>query len=222
MTTHALRLDLYAAIHKTLRLAMTDTLARIGSLDVADAAQRRDVTAQLRDMLDFCRSHVEKENAYVHPAIEARCAGTSLRIAGEHDEHLAAIDALEVDASVLEAAPDAAVAFRLYRHLALFVAENFEHMDHEETAHNDALWSAYTDAELLEIHLRIVSSIAPAEMAKVLHWMLPALNHAERVGLVASMPPQAFDGAMQVARERLSGSESSKLARAFELDALAA
>ena len=216
------RLDLYAAIHKTLRLAMTDTLSRLGSLDVADAAQHRSVIAQLRDLLAFCRSHVEKENAYVHPAIEARCAGQSTRIAGEHEEHLAAIDALEIDTSVLEAAPDAAIAHRLYRRLARFVAENFEHMDHEETAHNAALWSAYRDDELLEIHLRIVASIPPAEMAKVMHWMLPALNHDERVGLIAGMPPQAFDGAMQIARERLSVADASKLARAFELDALAA
>ena len=67
-----------------------------------------------------------------------------------------------------------------------------------------------------------LAGIAPAEMGQVMHWMLPALNHDERVGLIAGMPPQAFDGAMQIARERLSVADASKLARAFELDALAA
>ena len=47
---------------------------------------------------------------------------------------------------VAEAQPG--LALRLYRHLALFVAANFQHMHIEETAHNTLLWAACTDAEL--------------------------------------------------------------------------
>ena len=35
--------------------------------------------------------------------------------------------------------------------LALFIAENFEHMHYEETEHNAVLWAHYTDAELAEL-----------------------------------------------------------------------
>lgn len=216
------RFDLYAAIHKALRLAMSETLTRLGSLDVSDAGQRRAVVAQVQSLLDLCRAHVDKEERYVHPALEARCAGRSLRIAAEHVEHHAALDALEAETVKFQCAPDAASAFALYRHLARFVAENLEHMDVEETVHNEALWSAYTDAELMRIHDAILSSIAPAEMAQVLHWMLPALSADERaqmlLGLRAAAPEPAFQGVLQVAQQRLPGGEWGKLVRALGLE----
>ena len=220
------RFDLYAQIHKALRLAMTDTLARVGSLDAADATRRHDVLDQLHALLDLCRAHVDKEEHHVHPAIEARCAGLSLRIAGEHVEHLAAIDALETQAVAFRCAPDAAGAFALYRRLAVFVAENLEHMEVEETVHNAALWAAYSDAELLQLHLAIIASIEPGAMAQVLHWMVPALSHGERVGLLQAMrataPAPAFAGALQLAERRLSAGEWVRLETALELQAEAA
>lgn len=215
------RFDLYAVIHKALRLAMGDTLARLGSLDVSDAGQRQEAIARLHALLDLCRSHLEKENQLVHPVIEARCPGQSERIAAEHGEHEAAIDALEEGVVAFQCAPDAASAFRLYRRLAVFVAENLEHMEFEETAHNAALWAAYSDDELLQVHVAIVTSIPPADMAQVLHYMLPAMNHDERVGMLGGMrataPAPAFEGALQIARQRLAATEWAKLEAALRL-----
>jgi Hemerythrin HHE cation binding domain len=226
MTATIPRFDLYAGIHKALRLAMTDTLSRFGSLDADDAGSRAEAIAQLNELLDLCRSHVEKENHYVHPAIEARRPGTSERIAGEHVEHLAAIDTLEAELVAFQRAPNAAAAFALYRHLGRFVAENFEHMEFEETVHNAALWATHSDDELLQIHNAIVSSIEPAAMGQVLNWMLPAMNHDERTGMLmgvrATAPAPAFEGAMQLAQQRLPERDWDKLARVFQRHAMAA
>jgi Hemerythrin HHE cation binding domain len=220
------RFDLYAGIHKTLRLAMTDTLSRFGCLDATDAGQRGEAIAQLNALLEMCRSHVDKENHHVHPAIEARRPGTCTRIANEHVEHLAAIDALEAELVAFQCAPDTAAAFALYRHLACFVAENLEHMEFEETVHNAALWGAYSDDELMQIHHAIVTSIEPAAMGQVMHWMLPAVNHDERVellmGLRATAPAPAFEGAMHLARQRLAQRDWARLVRALEAQAMAA
>lgn len=225
-TTSASRFDLYAVIHKALRLAMTDTLARFGSLDAGDAGARSEAIAQLDALLDLCRAHVDKENHHVHPAIEARRPGTCARIADEHVQHIAAIDALEAEMVAFRCAPDAAAGFGLYRHLARFVAENLEHMEFEETVHNAALWAAYSDEELMQIHGAIVASIEPAAMGQVLHWMLPAMNHAERIdmltGMRATAPAPAFEGAMQLALQRLPQREWTRLAHALEAQALAA
>jgi hypothetical protein len=62
---------------------------------------------------------------------------------------------------------DSCAALQLYRHPARFVAENFEHMQVEETVHNEALWAHYTDAELKALHDRLRASIPPAEMMLV-------------------------------------------------------
>lgn len=213
------RFDLYSLIHKGLRLFMTDTLAKVGWLDVNDADELAATLAQIHSLLDLCRRHLDHENQFVHTALEARQPGASLRIAGEHDEHIDAIAALEADAAALRALPGAAAAHRFYRHLALFVAENFEHMNLEETTHNAALWASYSDPELAEVHHRLVASIGPAEMAVVIRWMLPAMSPAERAAVLGTMqqemPPEVLRGVLEIGRPHLNDHAWAKLARAL-------
>jgi Hemerythrin HHE cation binding domain len=213
------RVDLYTGIHKALRLFMNDTLARAGKLDHDDALELDATLAQLQSLLEACRSHVAKENRFVHTAIEARCPGASERIGSEHAEHLDAIAALEAEAAALRALPTAGAALRLYRHLARFVGDNFLHMHVEESAHNGALWAAYSDAELQDIHQRILASIDPAEMALVLRWMVPAMSPAERAAMLGAMqtqiPPEAMRCVLEIVRPHLDDSAWAKLARAL-------
>lgn len=213
------RFDLYAPIHKAIRLFMTDTLVRIGCMDSADRDEVRGAIDQLQGLLGLLRGHVAHENDYIHPAIEARRAGGSARIAEEHDEHLASIEALECEANAMTAAPAPereSLALRLYRHLALFIAENLQHMHVEESSHNSQLWAAYRDDELVALHEELVASVPPAEMATVIRWMAPALSHAELSGMLmgmrAGMPPEAFMGVVDMVRERLPYARWAKLA----------
>lgn len=215
------RVDLYGGIHKALRLFMTDTLLRVGRLDPTDADELARTLSQLRSLLELCRSHVAHENEFVHAAIEARRPGASQRIAAEHVEHLDAIAALEAEVAALAALPREPAAQRLYRHLARFVGENFEHMHVEETAHNAALWSLYSDAELNEIHQRILAAVDPAEMGLVLRWMVPAMSPAERAGMLGEMqrqmPPEAMRGVLDTVRPHLDDTAWGNLARALNV-----
>lgn len=213
------RYDIYAGIHRALRLFMTDTLGRLGWLDCGDAAETTATLNQFDSLMAFCRKHLEHENSFVHAAIEARRPGATQRIAGEHVEHLAEIAALQAEAASLRAAPNAPTALRLYRHLALFIAENFHHMQVEETTHNETLWAAYSDAEIMAIEQRLVASLDPAEQALVLRWMAPALPPAERAawlgGARQNMPPAAFALVLEGARAALNDTAWAKLARAL-------
>lgn len=215
------RLDLYAPIHKALRSMMSDTLCRIGRMDVCDAEDLAQGLAQFEALLALCESHVQHENDFVHPAIEARRPSGSARIAHEHDEHLQSIAELRDEAAALRVAPaeaQAARALRLYRHLALFVAANFQHMHIEETAHNAALWAHYSDAELLQLHGRLMASIDPREQLEVARWMVPALSPAERAAVVGGMkaeaPPEAFIGLLAHIRPHLDDKAWNQLAHA--------
>lgn len=218
------RVDLYGPIHKGLRLLMADTLSRVGCLDVDDRDEAAATLAQVGTLLDFCRAHVAHENQFVHTAIEARQPGASSRVAGEHDTHLDAIASLEADAAALRAWPSAGAAHRFYRHLALFVAENLEHMNVEETRHNPVLWAAYRDDELVAIEQRLVASIEPAEMAVVLRWMVPAMTPAERAAMLGAMqqqvPPEAMRGVLEIVRPHLDDTAWGKLARALGVPAV--
>lgn len=216
------RLDLYAPIHKALRAAMTDTLGRVGRVDVFDAEDLDQMLAAFEALLDLCASHVAHENAFVHPAIEARQPKGAARTAEDHVEHLASLEALRAEGSRLRAAGEGermALALRLYRHLALFVAENFQHMHIEETLNNAALWAHYSDAELAELHDRILAAIPPQENLAVTRWMVPAMNPLERAGMLgaakAGMPPEAFLGVVDHVRPHLDARGWQKLAAAI-------
>jgi hemerythrin-like domain-containing protein len=209
------RFDIYAPIHKALRLFMSDTLLAIGRLDLGDPQDLAAGLDQLEALLEGASRHLSHENEFIHPAIEACSGGLSHRIAGEHQAHLEAIAALRAQAVALRAAPGATAAHRLYRQLAAFVAENFEHMDVEETRHNQVLWAAYGDAELQAIEGRILASIGPQEMGQWLRWMLPAFSPAERAQLIVGLPPEAQAPVQELARSLLDDVAWAKLRNAL-------
>jgi len=216
------RLDLYAPIHKALRAAMSDALGRVGRLDVFDAEEMDETLDAFEALLDLCASHLAHENAFVHPAIEARQPHGAARTAEDHVEHLASIEALRAEGACLRAAADGeriALGLRLYRHLALFVAENFQHMHIEETVNNAALWAHYSDAELAALHERILAAISPQQHLAVARWMVPAMAPIERAGMLgaarAGMPPEAFLGVIEHVRPHLDVRGWQKLAPAI-------
>ena len=220
------RMDMYGGIHKALRALMADTLLAVGRMDADDDLDLAQATERLLQLLDVCASHLKHENEFVHAAIEARAPGASARIAHEHEQHEAHIAALGEAVASLRACPPgqrAAAAQSLYGELALFVADNFHHMHVEETAHNAVLWARYTDAELVEIHDRLVASIPPAEMMMIARWMVPFMNPAERVGVLCGVrqnaPAPAFRAILDTVRPHLGGNEWAKLARALDLAA---
>ncbi len=218
------RLDLYGNIHKALRLGLTRNLCRIGSTDPDDAAEVSAHLSALDALLALCESHLAHENDFVHPALERAQPGSALRIAGEHADHQEAIaDLRDLAGLVANSRPAArpAALTRLYRALALFVADNLQHMEVEEREHNAVLWAHYSDAELLAIHGALLASIAPQEMVAVAQWMLPAVSAPERAALLqgmrATMPPEPFLGMVEIARQALPMNDFAKLARALGL-----
>ena len=223
------RVDIYAGIHKAMRSVMCDVLLALGRTDVHDEAQLRDSMLRVQELAHLCRKHLEHENAFVHTALAARCPGACAQAEADHVEHLHHIAALESAAQALPLLPPAerdAAALALYRQVALFVADNFQHMQMEEGLHNAALWSAYTDAELLALHGRIVASQPPHEAMQVLRWMLPAMTPAERAevlgGMKAQAPAPVFEAVLDVVKPYLDATAWAKLMRSLALAPAAA
>jgi hemerythrin-like domain-containing protein len=213
------RHDTYAFIHKGLRAFMAHTLVRTGRLDVHDAAELAEVSEELRALLAICRHHLDNENTYVHTAIAARQAGACEGIAHEHVEHTSAITELQ---GMIDALPgDEAALRRLYLRLSVFVAENFEHMQREETQMNAALWATHSDEEIMAIEQRIIASHQPEDMQVALRWMLPHLSPLERSAMLGAMrahaPAEAFAGVLAMIRPLLGGRDWRKLSQALGL-----
>ncbi len=214
------RFDGYADIHKALRAFMGDTLAKVGSLDPEDPAESAAVLGQVAGLLRLCRTHLEHENDFIHTAMEARAPGSTRSFAEDHEHHERSIRELEDDLAAAAKGGEGAAA-RLYRGLAVFVAENLEHMDREEVENNAVLWAAYTDEELIAIEKALVASVKPDEMALALTWMIPALTPRERAaklsGIRAGAPEPAFLKVLDLVRPALGGTGWEKLKRDLAL-----
>lgn len=216
------RLDVYVFIHKALRHQMCQVLLRLGALDPDDDTQRAAVLADVEQLLAVMKGHLQHENDFLHTAIEARRPGGARHTADDHLLHAEAFGNLEDEARALrDARPQhrAALALRLYRHLAVFVGENLVHMQVEETQNNALLWDLYSDAELEEIHDRLVASLPPAELANAARGMAASLAVPELALVFADMqakaPAPAFEALLEIARTQLDEGRWAQLARAL-------
>lgn len=213
------RHDIYAFIHKGLRAFMAHTLVRVGRLDASDASEVAEVSEEVRALIAICRGHLQHENEVIHSAMEARAPGSASALEAEHVHHAQSLDALT---ALVDALPgDTAAAQALYRALAIFVAENFEHMQREESEHNAVLWANFDDDSIRALEQRIVSSLSPDEAALSMRWMLPHMNPAERAGMLGGMraqaPAEAFEGVLSLIRPLLGGRDWRKLSLALGL-----
>lgn len=218
------RHNAYAQIHKALRAMMGQALIAAGSTDWQDGEDCAQTLGALRMLLEVCAGHLGHENQFIHPAMEARQPGSAGQAQQEHEEHLRAIEKLRGQAALVELlSGEARVAAgeALYRQLAVFVAENYEHMHYEETHNNSVLWAAYSDQELMGIHQALVASLTPEEQALTLRWMLPHMSAQERAdmlqGMRAHAPAAVFEANLALARQLLLPRDMAKLERALGL-----
>lgn len=216
------RFDMYRLIHKALRAFMGDTLVAVGRMDADDDGDVAVTLEQARGLLSVLAVHLDDENRFVHTAMNARCPGSAERTAADHVEHevaLAEIERLIADVEGRRGSARAAGGLALYRRLGVFVAENYEHMDVEERDNNAVLWAHYTDEELHAIEAQILAAVPPASMAAAMRWMMPSLNHAERVAMLGGMrrgaPEAVYEGVLAIARGNLSARDWAKLESAL-------
>lgn len=208
-TCAAMRFDLFCSIHKALRLFMADSACALGRLDVADEEDLRATLAQLVSLLALLRRHVQIENEFVHPAIEQRQSGASLRSEDEHAELLQAMSVLETEVHALRVmAPGQrqVSAHQLYHRFLLFFADKVRHMHIEESNLNAALWAHYSDSELLELRNRMVQHLGPVELGVITDWLTPAVTLQELGSFLncvqSKLPAQAYAALSERVRAR--------------------
>lgn len=193
------RFNLYATIHKGLRRAQTQLLARIGSADGTDAEEFTPLMADTRTMIELGRRHLKHEDVHIHGVLEARSQGATHGLADDHAEHQQDFVEIETLLQRIEAAQPSRrtpLLRELYLRYSRFLADDFEHMIEEESETLALLHSLFEDHELASIEADIIGSIDPDTMFKFIRIMMPAMNFPERLGLLGgmkqAMPPQIF------------------------------
>jgi len=216
------RYDPYLPIHKAIRAMAADTLLRLGRLDPDDEQEMRGVIAQVRQAVALGEAHLEAENTFVHPAMEARAPGSTRRTADDHVTHGESLARLSAGCDELERSGGparTAAALCLYRRFALFMADDLIHMHAEETENNAVLWATHTDAEIIRIVEALVASIPMEKKAIYMRWMLMANAPSERIkilqGVRSSAPPEQFSRLVESLTAHLPGAERGKLLAAL-------
>ena len=212
------RREIYHLVHKGLRAAMSDALIRLGRVDLDSVAQQADALGAVAELLGLCREHLEHENNFLHTAMEKVVPGASRACADDHVHHVKSIADLQVrlDDAMAADAPARERAFKvLYRLLASFVAENFAHMEIEESTNTELFWRHYSDADILAIEHQIHAHIKPERMMTWLRWILPNVTRQQRAvmmrGMQAGMPPELFSGILDMVKPHLSEFERAAL-----------
>jgi hypothetical protein len=201
---------------------MGATLDAVGRMDTDDEQDCRLVLNQVGALLEISRLHLDREDRFIHAAMEARRPGSSTSTMKEHVNHTHAftrLDGLINEVQAADGPARAGAANRLYQSLALFVGENLAHMHEEETGNAAVLWADYDDDELRALEGAIVAASTPEQKTMVMRWMIPALNPRERAlllgGLRRGVPPEAFNGTLEMLKPHLSEREWHKLVTAL-------
>jgi hypothetical protein len=221
------RYNLYASIHKGLRRAQGQLMTRLGAIDPANEADVAALIKDMRLMVEMGRKHLKHEDTYIHTEIEKRSAGATTRLADDHDHHERDFLLLEARFADIEATPldrRSPKLRGLYLFYTGFLADDFEHMIEEETETLSLLHRLFSDAELAAIEGNIVGSVEPGMMMEFIRIMIPAMNPAERLGMLggmkAAMPVPVFAAIVDMGvKPVLDPADWNKLERALAVAA---
>ena len=210
--------DLYRDIHKGIRAELFSITETAGNLDPDDAGDRASLAAHVGRVVELLVSHAEHEDGHIQPALERHLPRLAEQIESDHHR-------LEARILDLAAMADEAVAtpgnrrwhtHRLYLELASFTSTYLAHQDLEERVIMPSLEDAIGPEAALGIHMAIVGSIPPEDMAKSLAVMLPAMNVDDRTELLGGMqqgaPAEVFQGVWGLAGSVLPPGDTEALA----------
>lgn len=211
--------DLYRDIHKGIRAELFAATAEAGRLDPADDDACAALSTQVGSTVDLLVSHAEHEDRHIQPSIEEHLPVLGSRIAADHHELEARMEALRAlgSATVTASAGERRFAVhRCYLELAAFTSAYLAHIDLEERSVMPQLFAAIGFEVTVEIHQIIIGSLPPDEMAASLAVMLPAMNLDDRTELLGGVkegaPPEVFTGVWSLAGSVLEPSDHRAVA----------
>ncbi|MET0326506.1 MAG: hemerythrin domain-containing protein [Ilumatobacteraceae bacterium] len=216
--------DLYRDIHKGIRAELFALTGSAGTLDPSDTVgwlALAEHTAAVERTLD---DHAHHEDTFIDPALRAHLPELAEVVVTDHarlDRTFAEI------VEVTRAGADAGAGERrrlaqlAYLQLSSFTSAYLAHQAIEEVDISPALERALGVEAIIGIHMAIIGSIPPEDMALALTMMLPAMNVDDRTellgGMQATAPAEAFDAVVDLARSVLVPSDFVAVARRLEL-----
>lgn len=211
--------DLYRDIHKGIRAELFTITGTAGNIDPSNRCDRAAAADHVLSVAAVLESHAHHEDEVVDPVLRAHLPDLAEIIHADH-ERLEAMFAQVTDlAQSLVDAPageERRLVQLLHLDLARFTSGYLLHQDLEERTVMQELDRIIGVEACGQLHAAIVGSIPPAEMARSLAFMLPAMNLDDRAGMLDGMrmvaPPEAFSAVLGLARSVLQPADFTALA----------
>lgn len=219
------RFDLYAAVHKGIRFALSGLCYQVGSVDSSDEERVNSFVEEFKQVAIILEAHSRDEDANINESYEKFAPETLLQLEEEHGalEHkLEQLIELVNQLQLKKHNPieQQKIWYQIGKDLNGFTAEYFIHLQSEEGPGMKALWENLTDDQLKVISVNIRSSIPPQTMSIFMHYMIPAISHLERLEMFSDMkrfaPKEAYTGMLSLAESRLDQQSWVQLQKALQ------
>jgi hypothetical protein len=211
--------DLYRDIHKGIRAELFTITGTAGHIDPSSPCDRAAIADHVMSVAGVLESHAHHEDEVVDPVLQVHLPDLAEEINADHERLEATFAAVTDLAQSLIDAPagdERRLAQLLHLDLARFTSAYLMHQDLEERAVMQELDRIIGAEACGQLHAAIVGSIPPAEMARSLAFMLPAMNVDDRVemlsGIRMAAPPEAFSAVLGLARSALQPADFTALA----------
>lgn len=219
------RFDLYAPVHKGIRLALSGLCYQAGSIDHTDEEKVNSFIDEFQRVAIILEAHSRDEDANINESYEKFAPATLLQLEKEHDELEQGLEQLielvdQLQLKIHDPLEHQKIWYQIGKELNRFAAAYLTHLQSEEGPGLHALWENLSDDQLKIISINIRSSIPPQTMAIFMHYMIPAISHLERLEMFGDMkrfaPQEAYKGMLSLAESRLDSKSWTELKTALD------
>jgi len=172
-----------------------DTSLTLQQTYFADADEAETAMEKVRQVVDIFDGHAAHEDHFVLPAIRQYEPSLVDAFELDHIKDHALSEKLRGLLTVYNHAVKTEVKIEtgqaINHAFTGFMIFNLEHMAKEETVLNKVLWRYYSDAEIMDISKRIISTIPQSEMAIANAWMMRGLSNTEISGWLKAVEKNA-------------------------------
>lgn len=210
--------SLYGPVHKGLRAQLFALQTQVAATDPGDTAGCADANALTREVAAHLSNHASHEDTWIDPLLVDFTPDIAEKLEEEHARFGPVFDSIllasnELASSDITTRSEALTVLNM--DISRFIGGYLAHMDTEERQAMPALESELGLDGVMEVHGKILGSITPEIMAQMQAFMLPAMNHSERLamlaGVRASAPNEAYLATVDLARSVLHERDMERL-----------
>lgn len=209
------RVNIYAFPHKGLKNALSQLLHTIGKANSANPAEITQVQTLTKEVITLLHLHQEAEDSCVMAPLSHCAEDAAHACHAEHTRLHDMVNAIERDVAKLSEGSCADKLEDVYQSVGLFYADYLKHMAEEESALNEAIWSHFSDEEILQWQGEIMAKLTLEQQLVWFKYIVPALNPMERQillgGVKANAPEPAYAQVITMLESVLTSEELAPL-----------